>query len=190
MPLPRLRIPAFIRTPWLKLKNAFDSIEAKNIPYSISSRNKVEKLIDFGNRPSIYNKRQRVIRFIGMFAFFYIFFDNSEQIFEETEFMRWRSIHTTAMQYLLAEDPADINNITAQEHMRQMAERKDNDLLTIVTGAYLTKPFSEEMSHYFLHLAHLKYPDLIGGNSSQQINLDEQSLGEVVRTEIVNQLGL
>lgn len=41
--------------------------------------------------------------------------------------------------------------------------------------AYEVKGLSPEFSQQLLHLAHLKYPDVVGGNADLQINLTELS---------------
>jgi hypothetical protein len=41
--------------------------------------------------------------------------------------------------------------------------------------AYEVKGMSAEFSQQLLHLAHLKYPSVVGGNADLQINLTEMT---------------
>jgi hypothetical protein len=41
---------------------------------------------------------------------------------------------------------------------------------------------------HIMHLAHLKFPDLVGGNSSLQFDLEDKSQGSITPVQVLSQL--
>ena len=92
---------------------------------------------------------------------------------EKYEYYSFDSMRTFTHDTLLVRSAADKKRLSALEHASFMKRAADNDAINLLMLAFEVRDMSHEFSQHLAHLAHLKYPDLVGGNSSLQVDFSE-----------------
>jgi len=58
----------------------------------------------------------------------------------------------------------------------------------LVTLAFELKEVSPEIAQHVLHLAHLKFPDLVGGNSGMPFDLEENQEKTITPAQVMSEM--
>jgi hypothetical protein len=115
--------------------------------------------------------------------------DYLRQKIEIYDFYKFGSVKTYSDTILLEKDTSVQVKLSTLDHLAEMEKSGDNDALkyyhitaSLMMLAYEVKDMSAEFSQHLLHLAHLKYPNVVGGNSDLQINLTELAVDMSMQT--------
>jgi len=59
-----------------------------------------------------------------------------------------------------------------------------------VTLAFELRELSPELAQHIMHLAHLKFPELVGGNSAMPFDLEDKSQQTITPAQVLSELDI